>query len=306
MRKALGKGLSQLLGEQFDGTPVEATVESIVPNLRQPRTVFEDAPLKELAASIRQHGVLQPLVVRTVSEGKYELIAGERRLRAAKLAGLTTVPIHVRSADSLESLELALVENIQREDINAIEAARAYKRLIDEFGLTQEEVAERVRKARATVTNTLRLLKLPVEALEALENGAITEGHARALLAFPTVDKQIDILERIPGIRADPLRQQAGHVVRHIRIGQVGAEKGVADQDIEIERGGNLEGGGRIQHSAEDFLKVEDLAEGLRIVPEFGEERPLVARGEHGRHEVKIGAGEAITARWHPVTNHVP
>ncbi|RYG32241.1 ParB/RepB/Spo0J family partition protein [bacterium] len=197
MRKALGKGLSQLLGEQFDGQPVEASVDSIVPNARQPRTVFEDAPLKELAASIRQHGVLQPLVVRTISEGKYELIAGERRLRASKLAGLTTVPIHVRAAGSQESLELALVENIQREDINPVEAARAYRRLIDEFGLTQEEVAEQMRKARATVTNTLRLLKLPGEALEALENGAITEGHARALLAFSTLDKQIDVLERI-------------------------------------------------------------------------------------------------------------
>ncbi|CAN5407782.1 ParB/RepB/Spo0J family partition protein [soil metagenome] len=197
MRKALGKGLSQLLGEQFEGQAIEATVDSIVPNTRQPRTVFEDVPLRELAESIRIHGVLQPLIVRTVSEGRYELIAGERRLRAAKLAGLASVPIHVRAADSQTSLELALVENLQREDINPVESARAYRRLIDEFGLTQEEVSEKVRKARATVTNTLRLLKLPDEVLQALENGAISEGHARTLLAFPTAERQIDVLERI-------------------------------------------------------------------------------------------------------------
>lgn len=199
MRKALGKGLSQLLGEQFEGQPMEASVDSIVPNARQPRTLFEDGPLKELAESIRMHGVLQPLVVRTISEGKYELIAGERRLRASKLAGLTVVPIHVRAAGSQQSLELALVENLQREDINPVESARAYRRLIDEFGLTQEEVAERVRKARATVTNTLRLLKLPEQVLDYLESGSITEGHARAMLAFPTVDKQLDVLELILG-----------------------------------------------------------------------------------------------------------
>lgn len=182
MRRALGKGLSQLIGEQADSTPTEASVDAIVPNTRQPRTHFDDNALQELADSIKEVGVLQPLLVRALSEGRYELIAGERRLRASKLAGLKTVPIVVRSAGPKATLELALIENIQREDISALECARAYKQLIAEFGLTQEQVAERVGKSRSAVANTVRLLKLPKRILDALETGALSEGHARALL----------------------------------------------------------------------------------------------------------------------------
>ncbi len=194
MRRALGKGLTQLLGEQFDSGTNEIPVLSIVPNQRQPRTEFDKDALEELAESIRVHGVLQPILVRPLSEGKYELIAGERRWRASQLAGLEKVPVIIRSAAGQESLEIALIENVQRADISALDAATAYKRLADEFGLTQEEIGLRVGKTRTSISNTLRLLKLPKEALAALRSGQISEGHARALLGIATESKLIGAL----------------------------------------------------------------------------------------------------------------
>lgn len=194
MRRALGKGLTQLLGEQFDSGTNEIPVLSIVPNQRQPRTEFDTDALEELAESIRVHGVLQPILVRPLSEGKYELIAGERRWRASQIAGIETVPVIIRSAAGQESLELALIENVQRADISALDAATAYKRLADEFGLTQEEIGLRVGKTRTSISNTLRLLKLPKEALSALRSGNISEGHARALLGITTEAKLIGAL----------------------------------------------------------------------------------------------------------------
>jgi ParB family chromosome partitioning protein len=197
MRRALGKGLSQLVGEQFESGSTEVPLHAIVPNARQPRTSFDEDGLNELATSIREFGILQPLLVRPVGEGRFELIAGERRLRAAKIAGLETVPILIRSASGQDSLELALIENVQREDINAMECARAYRRLIEEFGLTQDQIADRVGKSRTGVTNTLRLLKLPKRVQEGLESGRVSEGHARALLAFGTEAQQMAIFEQI-------------------------------------------------------------------------------------------------------------
>ncbi len=197
MRRALGKGLNQLIGEQLEGTGGEVSVDSIIPNERQPRSVFDDTRLKELAASVREYGILQPLVVRPLTEGRYELIAGERRLRAAKLAGLATVPITIRAAGNQTSLELALIENIQREDIGPMECARAYRKLMDEFTMTQEQVADKVGKARASIANTIRLLRLPAPVQHGLEAGSIQEGHARALLAFDSADRQIEMFERI-------------------------------------------------------------------------------------------------------------
>lgn len=197
MRRALGKGLSQLIGEQSDATPSEAAVEAIAPNSRQPRTHFDETALQELAASIREVGVLQPLLVRPLSEGRYELIAGERRLRAAQIAGLKTVPIVVRSAGAKTSLELALIENVQREDISALECAKAYQQLVVEFGLTQEQIADRVGKSRPAVSNTLRLLRLPKRILEGLEQGAISEGHARALLQLENDAQRLAVFEQI-------------------------------------------------------------------------------------------------------------
>ena len=202
MRRALGKGLSQLIAEQYDAeTPEESTSEveisRITPNTRQPRTYFDEESLASLADSIRNHGVLQPLVVRPSQAGQFELIAGERRLRAAQIAGKTTVPVVIRNANSQDSLEIAIVENVQREDINALECARAYRRLIDEFGLTQELVAQRVGKSRVAVANTIRLLKLPDEIQAAIEIGNLSEGHARALLALPIADAQLALYRRI-------------------------------------------------------------------------------------------------------------
>src|SRR5947199_5012387 len=191
MMRVLGKGLSQLIGEQADTTISEVLVDAIVPNQRQPRTYFKEEAVQELANSIREVGILQPLVVRPLSEGKYELIAGERRLRASKLAGLETVPVLVRAADDRTSLEMAIIENVQREDISPLESARAYRKLIDEFGLTQEQVAQKVSKSRVSVANTLRLLRLPAQIQQALESGDIQEGHARALLAFESEEEQL-------------------------------------------------------------------------------------------------------------------
>lgn len=197
MRRALGKGLSQLIGEQTDPTTAEAPLDAIVPNSRQPRTHFDDTALEELAASIREVGVLQPLLVRPLSEGRYELIAGERRLRAAQMAGLKTVPIVVRSAGAKTSLELALIENVQREDISALECAKAYQQLVAEFGLTQEQIADRVGKSRPAIANTLRLLRLPKRILEGLEKGTISEGHARALLQLDNDAQRLAVFDQV-------------------------------------------------------------------------------------------------------------
>lgn len=197
MRRALGKGLSQLIGEQYDDAPNSCEIESIEANRWQPRSVFDDEALHELAASIKEVGVLQPLVVRPLTEGKYELIAGERRLRASKLAGLKQVPIIVRATSDQSALEIALIENIQREDIGAMECARAYRQLMTEFGLTQEQVADKVGKARTSVTNTVRLLKLPPKIQDGLETGRISEGHARALLGFQNEEHQLYVFDQV-------------------------------------------------------------------------------------------------------------
>lgn len=176
---------------------MEAALEDILPNSRQPRTIFEPEALEELAASIRQYGLIQPLVVRPLAEGKYELIAGERRLRAARLAGLRSVPIVLRSAGNQSALEIALIENVQREDMNPLECARSYRRLIDEFGLTQELVADRVGKSRTAIANTLRLMRLPEIIQRGIEESKISEGHARALLAFDSPARQLAVYELI-------------------------------------------------------------------------------------------------------------
>jgi len=197
MRRGLGKGLAQLVAEQSDGSELELPLSSIVPNPRQPRTEFREESIRELSDSIREVGIIQPLIVRPIAEGRYELIAGERRLRAAKLLGLATVPVIVRSASNQLMLEMALIENVQREDITALECAGAYQRLIDEFGLRQEEVAVRVGKSRVTITNTLRLLKLPAPIREALAQGVIAEGHARAILMADGEVRQLRILEAV-------------------------------------------------------------------------------------------------------------
>lgn len=202
-RSGLGKGLSALIppeavGER--GSVLRAIpIASIEPNTRQPRAHFDEEAMATLAASIREVGVLQPVLVREVGAGEsYELIAGERRWRAARRAGMQTIPalVHAGTSDA-QSLEHALVENLHREDLNALEEAAAYQQLVDEFGLTHEEVAVRVGKSRTTVTNTLRLLQLPAGAQRALSEGTISAGHARALLATPDRALQEALVQRI-------------------------------------------------------------------------------------------------------------
>jgi len=182
----------------FDGTPtlLEVPVESVKPNRRQPRTHFDQGALEELAASIRQHGILQPLVVRPSGAG-YEIIAGERRWRASQLAGLEQVPVVVRDSSAMDALELALIENIQREDIGPLECARSYRRLIDEFGLTQEEVATKIGKSRVTIANTVRLLRLPPRIQESVDKGELSEGHAKALLQIEPEELQLRVFEEV-------------------------------------------------------------------------------------------------------------
>ncbi len=205
-RSVLGRGLGALippaetdveLGLAESGI-IEVPVTQVAPNPHQPRQTMAPEGLAELAASIRAHGVIQPLVVTRSGDG-YQLIAGERRWRAAQLADLPSVPAIVKETSSRQMLELALVENIQRADLNPLEEANAYRHLMDEFGLTQEAVAEQVGKSRVAVANTVRLLKLPDEVKQALATGGISEGHARALLSLSTPEAQrqaLDIIQK--------------------------------------------------------------------------------------------------------------
>ena len=202
-KRGLGRGLGALLrtGDGPSGI-VEVGVDQVVENPHQPRSVSDPASTEELAESIREHGVLQPLLVTQVGlddqgRPRYQLIAGERRWRSARKAGLAQVPVMVKEVTPVEILSLALVENIQREDLNALEAAVAYRQLIDEFGLTQAEVARQVGKSRSTVANTLRLANLPSPVKDALMSRKIDEGHARALLGLPDEDTQVRALARV-------------------------------------------------------------------------------------------------------------
>lgn len=200
-RRILGRGLDALIPHATQvnsGLIEEIPVESIAPNPYQPRQIFPEESLRELADSIRQHGILQPIIViRTSHHPPYQLVAGERRWRAAQLAGLATIPAVVRDLTPHEVVELALIENVQRADLSPLETAIAYRTLIEEFGLTQAEVAERVGKSRSAVANTLRLLDAPEPIQRALSEGKISEGHARALLALPDSAAQLQALRLV-------------------------------------------------------------------------------------------------------------
>jgi ParB family transcriptional regulator, chromosome partitioning protein len=213
-KDALGKGIRSLL-QHIDtdlkttaGTLKEEVVDKttasqripladIEVNPNQPRKDFDETALQELAASIKLHDIIQPLTVSRTAGGKYRLIAGERRFRASKIAGLADVPVYIRQANDAQLLELALLENLQRENLNAIEIALSYKRLMDDLGYTQEQVGERMGKERSTVTNYIRLLKLPPDIQVAVRNGGISMGHARALINVDVVDKQLYIFGEI-------------------------------------------------------------------------------------------------------------
>ena len=230
--RGLGRGLSALIPDTPAeprqaalGAVYEAPIDSIAPNPEQPRAAFDDDALEELTASVREHGVIQPLLVTQLPDEpdspgapRYQLIAGERRLRAAQAAGLDRVPVTVRESVPREQLVLALIENVQREDLNPLEESRAYRRLVDDYGLTQQQVAERVGRSRAAVTNRLRLLELSPQAQQALVEGSISEGHARALLALRDPGDQLAALTRV---------QDAGLSVRDTeRLAQLMADDG--------------------------------------------------------------------------------
>lgn len=196
----LGRGLGALLPTDPAASQEAAKfvpITSVIPNPRQPRTDFNKDELQELSDSIKEHGVIQPLVVTDEENGIYTLITGERRLRASQLAGLATVPVIIRQATDREMLELALIENVQRADLSPLETAEAYRNLEENFNMTHEEIAKRVGKNRSSVTNTIRLLRLPDEAREALVNGKITEGHGRVLLSLPTPQSQIAAMQYV-------------------------------------------------------------------------------------------------------------
>jgi ParB family chromosome partitioning protein len=189
---------------------VHVPLSAIVANPEQPRTVFRHAELEELMHSIREHGILQPLTVSPKDGGGYELIAGERRYRAAKMLGLSSVPVIVRAVDARDKLVLALIENIQREDLDPLEEARAYERLSAEFGLTQEEIAAQVGKARSTVANAMRLLELPQEVLDAIAAGAVTAGSARAMLALEGDDARLAFFRKLMAGKMSTREVEAG------------------------------------------------------------------------------------------------
>ncbi len=198
-RIALGKGLGALIPEpeaEGERRLFYCGIEEIHPRRSQPRKHFDEANLLELAETIKEKGILQPLTVRKVEEG-YELLAGERRWRAAQKAGLKEVPVILREADEREALEISLIENLQREDLNPIEEAEGYRHLIEEFGISQEEVSRRVGKDRSTITNALRLLKLPPDIKNLLIQNRITPGHARAILSIESLEKQKELCDAI-------------------------------------------------------------------------------------------------------------
>lgn len=273
---ALGKGLSSLIPQQ-KGKAVGHTetgdadriwhipLSEIVPNAEQPRKTFSHAELEDLVASIKEHGIMQPVVVTEKADGGYELIAGERRLRASQIAGLATVPAIVRMATGQEKLELALIENIQRQNLNPIEEAFAYRRLMDEFGLTQEDVAKKVGKSRPLVANMVRLLDLPEEIQKALMDGALSMGKARAILSLKDERDQMRVFAEMTGRQAS---------VRDVERAVAG--RGEASRKGSVRRDPNV--------SAQEKLLEERL--GSRVT--------ITKRGEKGKIVIEFFSGEEL------------
>jgi ParB family chromosome partitioning protein len=248
-RTGLGKGLDALIPAGGKNQPAaggaggiqQVAVEAIRPNPRQPRIHFKEEELAELAASIREHGVIQPLIATPKSDGTYTLIAGERRWQASQKAGLRTVPVITRQASNQELIEIALIENVQRADLNSLEEAEAYRQLVEEFGLSHEAVAKRVGKSRVAVTNTLRLLGLADIVKQALVDGRLTEGHARALLALSTQKAQASALQIVLNLSFN-VRQTEEYVRKLAGQKPIKAKKPTRNADVnDVEK--------RLQHS---------------------------------------------------------
>jgi ParB family chromosome partitioning protein len=230
-KRALGRGLDALLGDQSRsvvsqknerigniptaGAISEIPLKEIITNPKQPRKEFDETKLEELSESIKNHGIIQPVTVRKIAKNKYELITGERRYRASKMAGLNQIPAFIREANDIQVMEMALVENIQRQDLNAIEIAFSYQKLVDDCSLSYEQLSQRVGKKRATVNNYLRLLKLPIEIQSALKEELVSMGHARALINIEEISDQLFVLNEI--IAKDLSVRQVETIVRKIK-----------------------------------------------------------------------------------------
>ncbi|MBU2549012.1 MAG: ParB/RepB/Spo0J family partition protein [Proteobacteria bacterium] len=271
-KKVLGRGLGALIDDTDSnlspsGAPLEVPIEAVSPNPLQPRREIKPVELKALTGSIRDKGVLEPLLVRRVEPGRYELIAGERRLRAAGAAGLKTVPVVVREAGRDEMLELALIENLLREDLNPVEEAEAYRRLADEFGKTQEDLARLTGKDRSTVANLLRLLHLPGPVLEDVRQGRLSAGHARALLALGDPG-------RIAAAREQVL---AGHL-------------SVRQTEALVKRA--LRGPKKKTDESQDRTYYQALAE--QMTRSLGCRARVLARGKKGRVEIAYNSIEEL------------
>jgi ParB family transcriptional regulator, chromosome partitioning protein len=269
--RGLGRGLEVLIGGAGEAELLHLPVEAIHPNPRQPRRRFEPEATSGLAASIRVQGVLQPVIVRSREAGGYELIAGERRWRAAREAGVPTVPAVVRQADDRDTLLLGLVENVAREDLSPIEEARAYASLVDEFELSLGDVAERVGRSKASVSNRLRLLELPDEVLWMVARGELTEGHARAVLSLPDHDARRRLAVRVVrdglSVRATERLAQAGGAARKPRrtaaVDPALAERVRAAAERLTGLPARVSAAGRLEISFASETQLEELAEAL-------------------------------------------
>ncbi len=278
-RKALGKGIGALLGEEpgaGSSLPLEVALASLKPNPHQPRQDFSDSSLRELADSIREKGVLQPILVEQGPDGEYLIVAGERRVRAARLAGLRTIPVIVRQFSPPERLEIALIENLQREDLTPIEQAQAYRSLMEMAGISQEQLAQRVGKERSTVANTLRLLKLPEEARDALGRGSITAGHARALLMLVNPGDLPVLLKRIidSGLSVREA-EDAVNALNHGRKGAARASRGAARET---------------QRNSDPHLRELEQA----LLEKLGTKVEIHGTGARGRIEISYFSSEDL------------
>ena len=289
-RRGLGRGLEVLMGGAGQPELLHLPVEAIHPNPRQPRRRFEPEATSGLAASIRKQGLLQPVVVRPRTEGGYQLVAGERRWRAAREAGVPTLPALVRAVDDRDSLLLGLVENVARENLSPVEEARAYASLIDEFELSLGEVAEQVGRSKASVSNRVRLLDLPEEVLWMLARGELTEGHARAVLALPDDAARKQLAKKIASegmtVRAAERAAQDGGARRRPRRSVARLDPALADRvrstAAELTGLPTRVSAGRLEIHFGDETRLEELAETL--------ERLHAAGGSNGRATVESAA----------------
>lgn len=271
--KGLGKGLRALIPTAPEGVAggeeiLELPIEKIQAGSRQARQEFDEAALSELADSIKAHGLIQPVVVRPLGEDRYELIIGERRWRACQQAGVRTIPAVIRKVDDLTSSEMMLVENVQREDLNSLEEAQAYKRLIGEFGLTQEEISRRVGKSRPFIANTLRLLQLPPEVQELLANGTLSAGHGKVLLGLPDPAQQCTLAQEV-AVRGLSVRETE-RMARRLLWPKTAPPRKRRDQDVEI-----TEMEDRLKQLLGTKVKIKKRRRGGRIEIEYSSKEEL-------------------------------